>query len=186
MEAIILTGKQGSPQSVWQSLDKALPPFPFICTQPWSGTALWLGVGTDCHSPGIGTQNPQAAELMQNSSAKLINSNNSPCAHQNPHHHWWALHPTTHCSKSLPVILLILILVHSLVQHYLEQNLWKLKTKQDLKNKHTSCVICLQPGHLNSLKSLGKHSPLSRYNTVDCWSYCFGTISLLNSIQLLL
>lgn len=90
---------------------------------------------------------------MQNSSAKLINSNNSPPTQQNPYHHWWALHPTTCCSESVPVTLLILIFVRSLGQHYLEQNSLKLKTKQDLKSEQTSCVICLQPGDLNSLKN---------------------------------
>lgn len=176
MEAITFIGKQGSLWSVWQSLDRALPPFPFSCVQPWPGTALWLGLGTDHRSPGTGTHSPGAAELMQNSSAKLINSNNSPLTQENPHHRWWALHPTTCCSESVPVTLLILIFVRSLGQHYLEQNSLKLKTKQDLKSEKTSCVICLQPGDLNSLKNpLESRDPCPG---ITLW-HCFGTISLL-------
>lgn len=162
MEAVICIGKQGCLKSASQSLDKALPPFPFSCTQPCSGTG--------CHSTGTGTHSPWAAELMQNSSDKLINSNNFPHTQWNLHQHWWALHPTTHCPKSVPVTLPILILVHSLVQHYLEQKSWKLKTKKHFKSKQTSCVICLPLGDLNNLKSLRKLGPLSRYKTVDSCS----------------
>lgn len=110
------------------------------------------GTGDRPPQPRDRHSQPGAAEPMQNSSAKLINSNNSPPTQQNPYHHWWALHPTTCCSESVPVTLLILIFVRSLGQHYLEQNSLKLKTKQDLKSEQTSCVICLQPGDLNSLK----------------------------------
>lgn len=93
-----------------------------------AGTGDRLPQSSDWH-----TNSSQTVELMQHSSFQFINSKNPklspiysakfPLSSVGS-----ASHHVATVSRSL-VTLLILILTHSFVQHYLEQNSWKLKTK---------------------------------------------------------
>lgn len=93
-----------------------------------AGTGERIPQSRDWH-----TNSSQAAESMQHSSSKFINSNNPnfspvysakfPLSSVGS-----ASHHVAAVSRSL-VTLLILIFIRSFVQHYLEQKSWKLKTK---------------------------------------------------------